>query len=108
MDAYYLSREDWDTLVELGVDHHQEAVVLKKIAASTKTAFTKKYVVCVCVRAVSLERVCVPGTMRPIIRSRIIRRWMGSRRPRSSRAGLRRTLKKPWTYVSCCVCVRAC
>ncbi|KAG9317062.1 putative DNA replication factor C, large subunit [Chiua virens] len=43
MDEYYLSREDWDTIVELGVDQNKDEVILKKIPAATKTAFTKKY-----------------------------------------------------------------
>ena len=42
MDEYYISREDWDTIVELGVDQNKEDVVLKKISAATKTSFTKK------------------------------------------------------------------
>lgn len=42
MDEYYLSREDWDTIVELGVDQNKDELVLKKISASTKTSFTKK------------------------------------------------------------------
>ena len=44
MDEYYLSREDWDTIVELGVDQNKDEAVLKKISAATKTAFTKKCV----------------------------------------------------------------
>ncbi|KAI0689101.1 DNA replication factor C large subunit [Cytidiella melzeri] len=43
MDEYFLNREDWDALVELGLDEFQEDVVLKKISTATKTAFTKKY-----------------------------------------------------------------
>ncbi|KAJ7446899.1 replication factor RFC1 C terminal domain-containing protein [Mycena galericulata] len=43
MDEYYLSKEDWDTIVELGVDEKKDDQVLKKITAATKTAFTKKY-----------------------------------------------------------------
>ncbi|KAF8122796.1 replication factor RFC1 C terminal domain-containing protein [Boletus edulis] len=43
MDEYYLSREDWDTIVELGVDQNKDELVLKKISAATKTSFTKKY-----------------------------------------------------------------
>jgi len=42
MDEYYISRDDWDTIVELGVDGHREDVVLKKIATATKTALTRK------------------------------------------------------------------
>ena len=42
MDDYFINREDWDTIVELGVDEHREDLILKKISAATKTAFTKK------------------------------------------------------------------
>lgn len=45
MDEYYLSKEDWDTVVELGVDQNKDELVLKKIPAAAKTAFTKKCVV---------------------------------------------------------------
>ncbi|KAG6878672.1 hypothetical protein C0992_007686 [Termitomyces sp. T32_za158] len=43
MDEYYLSKEDWDSVVELGVDQNKDDLVLKKISAATKTALTKKY-----------------------------------------------------------------
>ncbi|KAF9494490.1 DNA replication factor C, large subunit [Pleurotus eryngii] len=43
MDEYYLSKEDWDTVVELGVDQNKDELVLKRIPAATKTAFTRKY-----------------------------------------------------------------
>ncbi|KAF7301137.1 Replication factor C subunit 1 [Mycena indigotica] len=43
MDEYYLSKEDWDAIIELGVDERKDEVVLKKISAATKTALTKKY-----------------------------------------------------------------
>ena len=43
MDDYYLSREDWDTVVELGLGEQKEDIVLKKIATATKTALTRKY-----------------------------------------------------------------
>ncbi|KAL4241253.1 Replication factor C subunit 1 [Abortiporus biennis] len=43
MDEYYLNREDWDTIVELGVDEYRDEIVLKKIPAVTKTALTRKY-----------------------------------------------------------------
>lgn len=43
MDEYYISRDDWDTLVELGVDDHKDDMILKKISTATKTSFTKKY-----------------------------------------------------------------
>jgi len=42
MDEYYLSKEDWDTIVELGVDDRKDDVVLKKITPATKTSLTRK------------------------------------------------------------------
>ncbi|CCM04947.1 uncharacterized protein FIBRA_07144 [Fibroporia radiculosa] len=43
MDEYFISREDWDTIIELGVDQNKDDLVLKKISTATKTSFTKKY-----------------------------------------------------------------
>lgn len=43
MDKYYLSKEDWDSIVELGVDTHRDDTVLKKIPGPVKSAFTRKY-----------------------------------------------------------------
>ena len=45
MDEYYLSKEDWDMVVELGVDEHRDEMVMKKISAAVKSALTRKYVV---------------------------------------------------------------
>lgn len=42
MDGYYLSKEEWDTIVELGVGEWKDDVLLKKIPTAVKTAFTKK------------------------------------------------------------------
>jgi replication factor C subunit 1 len=42
MDGYYLSKEDWDTIVELGVGDRKDDVVLKKITAATKSSLTRK------------------------------------------------------------------
>ncbi|KAI0820704.1 replication factor RFC1 C terminal domain-containing protein [Trametes gibbosa] len=42
MDEYFLTREDWDTIVELGVDQRVDSIVTKKISTATKTSFTKK------------------------------------------------------------------
>lgn len=44
MDDYFLNREDWDTLIELGLDDYKDELVLKKISTATKTALTRKYV----------------------------------------------------------------
>ncbi|KAK2465145.1 hypothetical protein APHAL10511_002837 [Amanita phalloides] len=43
MDEYYLSKDDWDTIVELGVDSRRDETVLKNIPSGTKAAFTRKY-----------------------------------------------------------------
>lgn len=43
MDDYYISKEDWDTIIELGVDEKRDDAVLKKISTATKTALTRKY-----------------------------------------------------------------
>jgi len=43
MDQYFLSKEDWDTIVELGVGDNKDDVVLKKIPTATKTSLTRKY-----------------------------------------------------------------
>ncbi|KIJ38684.1 hypothetical protein M422DRAFT_258556 [Sphaerobolus stellatus SS14] len=43
MDEYYLSKDDWDTIVELGVGDSKDEKILKGISTATKTAFTKKY-----------------------------------------------------------------
>ncbi|KAJ3561256.1 hypothetical protein NP233_g10305 [Leucocoprinus birnbaumii] len=39
MDEYYLSKDDWDTIVELGIGDHKEV----KISGAVKSSFTKKY-----------------------------------------------------------------
>jgi hypothetical protein len=44
MDEYFISREDLDTLIELGVDELQDEIVNKKIASATKAALTRKCV----------------------------------------------------------------
>ncbi|KAF9793271.1 replication factor RFC1 C terminal domain-containing protein, partial [Thelephora terrestris] len=43
MDQYFLSKDEWDTLIELGVDSHKDELVLKKISTATKTSLTRKY-----------------------------------------------------------------
>lgn len=45
MDDYFLTKEDWDALVELGVGSgYDEEAVLKLIPSATKSAFTRKCV----------------------------------------------------------------
>lgn len=43
MDDYFISREDWDTIVELGLGEQKDELVLKKIATATKSALTRRY-----------------------------------------------------------------
>lgn len=44
MDEYYLSKEDWDAFVELGVDSMKDELILKKIPSAVKSAFTRQSV----------------------------------------------------------------
>jgi replication factor C subunit 1 len=41
MEDYYLSKEDWDAFVELGVGHMQDEKILKLIPSATKASFTR-------------------------------------------------------------------
>lgn len=44
MDEYYLTKEDWDALVELGVgEGYDMEGVLKAVSTQTKSAFTRMY-----------------------------------------------------------------
>jgi replication factor C subunit 1 len=36
MDGYFLSKEDWETIVELGVNQNKGHVVLKRISTGVK------------------------------------------------------------------------
>jgi replication factor C subunit 1 len=42
MDEYLISKDEWDTIVELGVGDNRGDDVLKKISTATKTSFTRK------------------------------------------------------------------
>jgi len=42
LDSYCLNREDWDTLLELGVGDMNGDVVAKGIKSATKSAFTRQ------------------------------------------------------------------
>ncbi|CCD24960.1 replication factor C subunit 1 NDAI_0E01440 [Naumovozyma dairenensis CBS 421] len=43
MDDYYLTREDWDTIMDFMIGPDITTLQLKKIPTSVKTAFTRKY-----------------------------------------------------------------
>ncbi|EGV60115.1 DNA replication factor C, large subunit [Yamadazyma tenuis ATCC 10573] len=43
MDYYFLTREDWDTILDFGVGAAKGEAVLKKIPTKVKTAFTRTY-----------------------------------------------------------------
>ena len=38
MDEYYISKEDWDTILELGVDDKKDQIVAKSISTATISA----------------------------------------------------------------------
>ncbi|KAJ3072599.1 hypothetical protein HDU98_003322 [Podochytrium sp. JEL0797] len=43
MDEYYLTREDWDSILELGLEECSGKVLTAEIATATKSAFTRTY-----------------------------------------------------------------
>lgn len=43
MDSYYLTREDWDAIMEMGVGPDSGEERMKKLETQTKSAFTRKY-----------------------------------------------------------------
>ena len=43
MDQYYFTKDDWDSVLELGVGNKTGAEVLKGIPTKVKSAFTRKY-----------------------------------------------------------------
>ncbi|CAG8611776.1 9572_t:CDS:10, partial [Paraglomus occultum] len=43
MDEYYLNREDWDSLMELGIGPNSSNKLLSSVNTKVKTAFTRKY-----------------------------------------------------------------
>ncbi|KAF9206942.1 hypothetical protein BGZ49_001536 [Haplosporangium sp. Z 27] len=43
MDSYYLSKEDWDSVLELGIGRNDGKKVMDSIPSTTKSAFTRKY-----------------------------------------------------------------
>ncbi|OLL24207.1 Replication factor C subunit 1 [Neolecta irregularis DAH-3] len=43
MDEYFLTKEDWDSIMELGIGLQSGEQVLKRISTATKSAFTRKY-----------------------------------------------------------------
>lgn len=44
MDEYYLSKDEWDTIVEIGVGDQSGEIINKKISGATKSALTRKFV----------------------------------------------------------------
>jgi replication factor C subunit 1 len=42
MDSYYLSKDDWDSVVELGVGTNNGDDLMKKVPGPVKAAFTRK------------------------------------------------------------------
>ncbi len=62
MDEYFLSKEEWDTLVELGLDEHRDEVVLKKISTATKSTLTRKCVITLAWKNHNLPKSNIPST----------------------------------------------
>lgn len=43
MDYYYLTKEDWESIIDLGIGNSKGDAILKKIPTKVKTSFTRKY-----------------------------------------------------------------
>ncbi|KAK6204834.1 replication factor RFC1 C terminal domain-containing protein [Scheffersomyces amazonensis] len=43
MDYYYLTKEDWDYIIDFGVGTDKSEIILKKIPTKVKSTFTRKY-----------------------------------------------------------------
>lgn len=43
MDSYYLNKEDWDSIVELGVGRNKDSELVKGLKTAVKSKFTRKY-----------------------------------------------------------------
>jgi len=43
MDEYYLTREDFDSIIEISMGHNNGEALMKEVPANVKTAFTRKY-----------------------------------------------------------------
>lgn len=64
MDEYYISKEDWDTIIELGVDEKKDDTIMKKISTATKTALTRKWVYHLSAKLNPMTKLCFDkGTM---------------------------------------------
>lgn len=97
MDEYFLTRDDWDTIIELGVGDNHETVVTKKISTATKTAFTKKYVSTLC--GIPPANINVGTRLETIPSHSIRRRLLGRHQRRSPPLVPRPTSKKHLTWV---------
>jgi hypothetical protein len=96
MDQYFLSKDEWDTLIELGVDSHKDELVLKKISTATKTSLTRKYVAAA--RPVYRQRYSLSPDTTPEntqCHSTKAKIWASS--PRSSPRNQPQTLRRPMT-----------
>lgn len=86
MDDYFLSKEDWDTIVELGVgDIDYETVLKKKISPQAKAALTRKCVVALFSRNDLTDwDYGIIGTMHPNTQFRSTKPWTWGKLPRNS------------------------
>jgi hypothetical protein len=56
MDEYFLNKDDWDAMVELGVGEYRDEIIAKNIPSTTKSAFTRMFVFPPSFRPPSLPR----------------------------------------------------
>jgi len=43
MDEYYLTKEDFDSIVEISIGHNDGEALMKDVPSNAKAAFTRKH-----------------------------------------------------------------
>lgn len=99
MDEYYLSKDEWDTIVELGVGDSKDDKVLKKLSTATKTAFTKRLVARALFHLFDLPVDVAEGIIQWTTLLRSTSLQTSGRCQRNLRLLLYRTLRKRLMYV---------
>lgn len=94
MDEYYLSKEDWDSVIELGLGDNKDDIVLKKISTATKSSLTRKCVVSLYCVGLRLIHALIQGTTRRNIPCHSTRLRSSAKSLERSLLNQRQTLKR--------------
>lgn len=81
MDEYYLTKEDWDAILELGVgDDFDGEKILKMIPPAVKSSFTRASVLLLPAVVMRADAERLAGTTKSIIRCLSLRRMVKRQR----------------------------